>query len=106
MGRHPENPLADEIPVPKPNYQDFVMNKKYVTSYLSLSTKIIISIILTFNSNHNVPMAIIEEAMKGDLCKKSKSYIGMFPDFKSLEKRSDVPAYIKKAFKPKSKKKK
>lgn len=30
MGRHPENPLVDATPAPKPFLQDILMNKKYV----------------------------------------------------------------------------
>lgn len=50
MGRHPENPLADEMPVPKPYYQDYLVNKKYVTLDLFRHLK---------HSGHFISMYII-----------------------------------------------
>lgn len=42
-------------------------------------------------------MAIIDEAIKGCQLTKSKSYMEMMPEFKSIEDRSDVSDFLKSA---------
>lgn len=57
-----------------------------------------------FNSNLDIPMEIIEEAMKGPLRRKNQGYMKLLPDFKSVAQRSDLPNHVKSVLKQKKKK--